>query len=176
MNSEIYINISNSPAHKSSRENKSQPILINTDLFPDLLEQALNVGDENHHKACRILALVLGKQLHLVTDHLPVFCLSLSRFTNKSALRSISGISLSVSQHLTLSTLQEQQIIESSFDWLISENQKVATKTYSIRTLFELGKKHDWIRPALQGILIEDYHRHSAAYKVTARQILKKIK
>jgi hypothetical protein len=43
----------------------------------------------------------------------------------------------------------------------------VATKTYSIRTLFELGKKHDWIRPALQGILIEDYHRHSAAYKVT---------
>jgi hypothetical protein len=55
MNSEIYINISNSPAHKSSRENKSQPILINTDLFPDLLEQALNVGDENHHKACRIL-------------------------------------------------------------------------------------------------------------------------
>jgi hypothetical protein len=59
MNSEIYINISNSPAHKSSRENKSQPILINNDLFPDLLEQALNVGDENHHKACRILALVL---------------------------------------------------------------------------------------------------------------------
>jgi hypothetical protein len=40
--------------------------------------------------------------------------------------------------------------------------------------LFELGKKHDWIRPALQGILIEDYHRHSAA--VTARQILKKNK
>jgi hypothetical protein len=77
-----YINISNSPAHKSSRE-KNQ-FLINTDLFPDLLEQALNVGDENHHKACRILALVLEKQLHLVTDHLPVFCLSLSRFTNKA--------------------------------------------------------------------------------------------
>jgi hypothetical protein len=90
-------------------------------------------------------------------------------------LRSISGISLSVSQHLTLSTLQEQQIIESSFDWLISET-KSGHKTYSIRTLFELGKKHDWIRPALQGILIEDYHRHSAAYKVTARQILKKNK
>jgi hypothetical protein len=50
MNSEIYINISNSPAHKKSRENKSQPILINTDLFPDLLNRFLNVGDENHHK------------------------------------------------------------------------------------------------------------------------------
>jgi hypothetical protein len=45
MNSEIYINISNSPAHKSSRDKRST-ILINTDLFPDLLEQALNVGDK----------------------------------------------------------------------------------------------------------------------------------
>jgi hypothetical protein len=53
MNSEIYINISTARPIKSSRENKSQPILINTDLFPDLLEQALNVGDENHHKACK---------------------------------------------------------------------------------------------------------------------------
>jgi hypothetical protein len=33
---------------------------------------------------------------------------------------------------------------------------KSGHKTYSIRTLFELGK-NDWIRPALQGILIEDY-------------------
>jgi hypothetical protein len=89
-------------------------------------------------------------------------------------LRSISGISLSVSQHLTLSTLQEQQIIESPSTGLLAKT-KSGHKTYSIRTLFE-PKKHDWIRPALQGILIEDYHRHSAAYKVTARQILKKIK
>jgi hypothetical protein len=72
MNNEIYINISTARPIKA--ENKSQPILINTDLFPDLLEQALNVGDENH-KACRILALVLEKQLHLVTDHLPYFAL-----------------------------------------------------------------------------------------------------
>jgi hypothetical protein len=119
MNSEIYINISNSPAHKSSRENKSQPILINTDLF-DLLEQALNVMKITTKPV--EFCVSFRKQLHLVTDHLPVFCLSLSRF-NKSALRS-TVISLSVSQHLTLSTLQEQQIIESSFDWLISENQK----------------------------------------------------
>jgi hypothetical protein len=58
MNSEIYINISNSPAHKAV-EKQITAYFINTDLFPDLLEQALNVGDENHHKACRILALVL---------------------------------------------------------------------------------------------------------------------
>jgi hypothetical protein len=110
-----------------------------------------------------VLALVLGKQLHLVTDHLPVFCLSLSRFTNKAPCV-LSVISLSVSQHLTLSTLQEQQIIESSFDWLISEN-KSGHKTYSIRTLFELGKKKIGYVLHYKVFLLR-IHRHSAAYKV----------
>jgi hypothetical protein len=76
--------------------------------------------------------------------------------------------------HLTLTTKQEQQITESCFDWLISENRKVATKA-SIRALYELGKKYDWLSE-LQRILTDDYHKHSAAYKAVAREILKKIK
>jgi hypothetical protein len=89
-----------------------------------------------NHKACRILALVLENSSILSRIIFRYFALV---FQIQSALRSISVISLSVSQHLTLSTLQEQQIIESSFDWLISET-KSGHKTYSIRTLFELGK------------------------------------
>jgi hypothetical protein len=46
------------------------------------------------------------------------------------------------SQHLSLTETQEQKIIESCLDWLIEEDIKVATKAYSIRALFELGKKH----------------------------------
>jgi hypothetical protein len=122
MNSEIYINISNS-THKSSRDENAQPILINTDLFPDLLEQALNVGDKKSPQSLLNSGVSFRKQLHLVTDHLPVFCLSLSRFTNKAPCVLFLKISLFVSQHLTLST-QEQQIIESSFDWLINETEK----------------------------------------------------
>jgi hypothetical protein len=90
-----------------------------------------------NHKACRILALVLENSSILSRIIFRYFALVFQ--DSLTALRSISVISLSVSQHLTLSTLQEQQIIESSFDWLISET-KSGHKTYSIRTLFELGK------------------------------------
>lgn len=176
MNSELYKNIANSSAYRISRDENTQLILANVALFPDLLALALNVADKNHHKACWVLELALEKQLHLLTDHLPVFCISLSEFRNESATRAVSKICMFLSQHLTLTTVQEQQITESCFDWLISEDRKVATKAYSIRALYELGKKYDWIYPELQRILTDDYHKHSAAYKAVAREILKKIK
>jgi hypothetical protein len=176
MNSELYKNIANSSAYRISRDENALLILVNADLFPDLLELALNLDDKNHHKACWILELVLEKQLHFVTDHLPVFCLSLPKFTNESTLRSVSKICLFLSLHLPLSNLQEDQIIESCFYWFINEDRKVATKAYAIRALFELGKKNNWIHTKLQGILSDDYHKHSAAYEPVAREILKKIK
>lgn len=91
-------------------------------------------------------------------------------------MRSISKICMFLNQHLSLSDIQEQQITESCFDWLINENGKVATKAYAIRSLFELGKKYDWIHPELKRILSDDYPKHSPAYKAVAREIFKKIK
>ncbi|CAM2932892.1 hypothetical protein [Flavobacterium frigoris] len=176
MNNELYKNIANSSAYRISRDENAQHILANPDLFPGLLELALNVADKNHHKACWILELVLEKEPHLLTNHLPLFCLSLLKFRNKSATRAVSKICMFLCTHLTLTNTQEQQITESCFDWLISQDRKVATKAYSIRALYVQGKKYDWIYPELRRILIEDYHKHSAAYKAVAREILKKIK
>jgi hypothetical protein len=176
MNNELYKNIANSSAYRSSRDENALHILTNTNLFPDLLVIALTIEDKNHHKACWILELVLEKQLHLITNYLPLYCSSLSIFTNESALRSISKICMFLNQHLSLTDIQEQQITESCFDWLINENGKVATKAYAIRALFELGKKYDWIHPELKRILSDDYPKHSPAYKAVAREILKKIK
>lgn len=176
MNNELYKNIANSSAYRSSRDENAQLILNNINLFPDLLEIALTIEDKNHHKACWILELVLEEQPHLLTNHLLVFCNILSKFTNESALRSISKICMFLNQHLSLTNIQEQQITENCFDWLINENGKVATKAYAIRALFELGKKYDWIHPELKRILSDDYPKHSPAYKAVAREILKKIK
>jgi hypothetical protein len=176
MNSELYKNIANSSAYRASRDKNAHLILTDSQLFPDLLAIAFDTADKNQYKACWILELVLEKQLHLLTEHLPVFCISLSKFRNESATRAVSKICMFLSQHLTLTDVQEQQITESCFDWLISDDRKVATKAYSIRALYELGKKYDWINPELQRILTDDYHKHSAAYKAVAREILKKIK
>lgn len=176
MNSEFYKNIANSTAYRASREENAHFIFTNSYLFPDLLAIALNTADKNHFKACWILELVLEKQLHLLTNYLAVFCKNLYKFNNESALRSVSKICMYLSQHITLTSLQEEQIIENCLDWLIQENRKVATKAYSIRTLFELGKKHEWIYPELKRIISDDYMKYSAGYKAIAREILKKIK
>jgi hypothetical protein len=176
MNSELYKNVTNSSAYRSSREENAHLILTNSQLFPDLLAIALNTADKNHYRGCWILELALEKQPHLLTDYLAVFCENLSKFINESALRSISKICMFLSQHISLTTLQEEQITENCFDWLIQEERKVATKVFAIRTLFELGKKQDWIYPELHRILSDDYRKHSAAYKAVTREILKKIK
>ena len=77
---------------------------------------------------------------------------------------------------IVLSEKQIESIAEKCLDWIIDENEKVASKAYGIRTLFELGKILDWIYPELKPILADDYMKHTAAYKAVAREILKKIK
>lgn len=76
---------------------------------------------------------------------------------------------------IILSEKNLEEILESSFDWLIN-NTKVASKAYSMRTLYILGKHYDWIYPELKTILNKDFPNHSAAYKAVAKEVLKKIK
>lgn len=176
MNEEFYKKVANSNAYRVSRNENALIVLTDSRLFPDLLYIALDTFDKNHFKACWIMEIVLEKQLHLLTDYLDDFCRQLSHFNNESALRSISKICLFLSQHISLTSLQEEQITESCLDWLIEEKRKVATKAYAIRTLFEIGKKNPWIYPQLECILTDDYYKQSAGYKAVARDILKKIK
>jgi hypothetical protein len=82
---------------------------------------------------------------------------------------------LSKSKTIQLSESHEKKIIETCFDWLI-QDKKVATKVYSMRTLFLFGKKHPWINEDLKTILSQDYFKHSAAYQAAAKDILRKLK
>lgn len=172
----LYQKIENSSAYRKSREENSQYIFDNPQLFPEILSYALNSKKKNHYKACWILELVLEEKPHLLVPFLSVFCENLPKITNPSALRSLSKICLLLTRIISLTENQEQKITESCLDWLIMENGKVATKAYSIRALFELGKKNNWIYPELRKILEDDYTKNSAAYKAVAREILKKIK
>ena len=176
MNLELLQRIENSSAHRKSREDNAQYILDNPELFSDLIKLAFNTRNINHHKFCWILELILEQKIHLLAPFLDDFCNKISNYTNESAIRPISKICLFLSKHMVLNKDHEQKIIESCFDWLILENVKVATKAYSIRALFELGKKNDWIYLELKRILSEDYTKHSPAYKAVAREILKKMK
>jgi len=119
MNSKLYKNLANTSNYRVSRNENAHLILTDSQLFSNLLEIALNTDDKIHYKACWILELVLEKQPHLLADYLDFFCKTLPIFTNASALRSISKICLFLSQHISLTPLQEKQITENCFDWLI---------------------------------------------------------
>ena len=178
-------NIDQSNAHRFSRDENAFFILKNIGLFPDFMEIVFDVNDKNHFKACWILELVLDEKLELILPYLDSFCENLNHYTNHSAIRSVSKICMFLAKwhiknlklnEIVLSEKHIEDIAEKCLDWIIDENEKVASKAYAIRTLFELGKILDWIYPELKRILMEDYMKHSAAYKAVAREILKKLK
>ena len=115
-------------------------------------------------------------------DLFDFFCSNIKHLKDISAIRPAAKIcQLLVVSHykkqegIILSEKNLEEILESSFDWLIN-NTKVASKAYSMRTLYILGKHYDWIYPELKTILNKDFPNHSAAYKAVAKEVLKKIK
>ena len=173
--------VEKSTAHRHSRDLISDFVLANPGTLTELLEMSLDVKSPFHHKACWNLELVLEQKIDWLAPSLSRFCETLPMFTDESALRSISKICLFITRrHFSkkdgfASDEQLEQIASSCFDWLIG-NSKVATKAYSMRALFLLGRKFDWIHSELSEILPKDFSMHSSAYQAVAREILKKLR
>ncbi|WP_347052987.1 hypothetical protein [Flavobacterium olei] len=170
-------------AYRERRLMAAQDILENPKLFNDLVTISFSPEDKNNHKACWILEFVSYEELLWLQPHLDFFCSNLKILKDESSLRPIAKIvQLLVKSHykkgencITLSEENLQDCIEAAFDWLITD-VKVATKAYSIRTLYILGNYYDWIHPELKVIIEKDYANHSAAYKAVAKEVLKKMK
>ncbi len=170
-------------AYRENRLKAAQEILENQSLFGELVSICFSPEDKNNHKACWILEFVSYEELLWLQPHLDFFCSNLKVLKDESSLRPIAKVTqLLVKSHykknengINLSEENLQECIEASFDWLITD-VKVATKAYSIRTLYILGNYYDWIHPELKVIIDKDYADHSAAYKAVAKEVLKKIK
>ncbi len=181
MTENLYTKIANSNAYRAIRDELSGIVRNDKSLMPELMAFALNTNDKNHFKACWISELVFENKIEWLQEHLDDFCAALPKFTHESALRPISKICLfAVEKHYKthsgfLNSRHINRITESCFDWLINPEGKVATKAYAMRTLYILGKKEDWIYPELETILPLGFPQHTAAYKVAAKDILKKI-
>ncbi|MDQ7959797.1 hypothetical protein [Flavobacterium lindanitolerans] len=184
MSSDFIRKLENSTAHRQSRELISDSICANPELLPVLMGVLLDTKNKNHYKACWTSELVFEKHIEWLIPYLDVFSKTLSSYSHDGALRSVSKICLfSATYHLKkkksgaifLTDEQLELMVESCFDWLISD-QKVATKAYAMRALYAFGKINDWIYPELKTILTQDYPNHSAAYKLASKEILKKLK
>jgi hypothetical protein len=183
MPSELQIKLDYVNAYRENRLKVAQEILENPSLFDELISICFSPLNKNNHKACWILEFVSYEELIWLQPHLDFFFSNLKVLKDESSIRPIAKVTqLLVKSHykkdtncILLSEKNLQDCIEASFDWLIND-VKVATKAYSIRTLYVLGNYHDWIHPELKIILDKDYGDHSAAYKAVAKEVLKKIK
>ncbi|BFM42390.1 hypothetical protein CFS9_10310 [Flavobacterium sp. CFS9] len=182
MSSELQTKLDYVKAYRENRLNVANEILENPSLFEELVSICFIPSDKNNHKACWIMEFVSYEKLIWLQPYLDFFCSNLKVLKDESAIRPIAKVvQLLVKAHykkpengIFLSETNLQDCIEASFDWLIND-VKVATKAYSIRTLYILGNHYDWIHPELQVILNKDYGDHSAAYKAVAKEVLKKI-
>lgn len=182
MASELQTKLDYVNAYRENRLMAAQDVLENQYLFDELISICFSPLNKNNHKACWILEFVSYEELIWLQPHLDFICSNLKVLKDESSIRPIAKVvQLLVKSHykknensILLSEENLQDCIEASFDWLIND-VKVATKAYSIRTLYVLGNHYDWIHPELQIILNKDYADHSAAYKAVAKEVLKKI-
>lgn len=183
MSSELQQKLEYVNCHRLSRLETAQFIIQNPTYFKELIVICCTTTNPNSYKACWVLEFVAYEKLEWFTEYLDYFCQNIKFITNESSIRPIAKViqTLLKSHYnksetgIVFSETQLQNCIEISFDWLITDT-KVATKAYSIRTLYLLGYHYNWIHPDLKQIITKEYHNHSAAYKAVAREILKKIK
>lgn len=177
MNTFFYDRISKSSAHRKSRDDNKLFIFENPEYLPNLIEIAFNTKDKNHHKACWILELIVEEKINLFIPFIGEYCSALKNYKSDSAIRSISkiGLFLVKDKKIKLTEIQEEQIIETFLDWLI-ESDKAANAAYTMRALYILGKKHDWVNDELRALLSRDCSHQTPGYKFAVKDILKRLK
>jgi len=177
MDSTFFNRIAKSTAHRKSRDDNKLFIFENPEYLSSLTAIAFNTKDKSHHKACWILELVAEERMDLFLPFIDGYCAALKNYKSDSAIRSISkiGLFLVKDKKIKLSGINEEQITETFLDWLI-ESEKAANAAYTMRTLYILGKKHDWINDELKALLSRDCSHQTPGYKFAVKDILKRLK
>ncbi|PHR72222.1 MAG: adenylosuccinate lyase [Lutibacter sp.] len=172
-------------SYRDVRERYAKHILSNKDLFLPLLKIAFEVNNKTSIRACWVLEFVLREKLEWIFPHLNYFVENISKIHFDSSTRPIAKIceflakdytskkETKIKKHLTKKHIDT--IIETGFDWLISD-QKVAVKVYTMESLFLFGKEKNWVHDELKLIIQQEIMNGSPAYKARGKRILKRLK
>lgn len=179
--SQLYESLSYVNSSKESRFKYALILIENPDLVKPCLEIICSNEDPQSARAAWILEYACRNELSVIKPHLDYFIKNMSKIKLDSAIRTLAKICELLciahykNKNLDLSSEQKNILIESCFDWMITE-QKVAVKAYSMRSLFLLGTDSHWIHSELKKILEKDFSKSSAAYKARAKHIFAQLK
>lgn len=170
-------------ATRRERNTMALEVIARPGQFPYLLEVAFHRHDEIGSRACWIVEFVCKKDLGILQPYLDTFLAGLSDLREESSIRPMAKICELLCEAenrkksagpAPLHPEQKERLIEVCFDWLIGDH-KVATKAYSMRCLYLLGRDIPWVRENLRAVLLQHIGSGSAAYKARAKQILEAL-
>lgn len=176
------------PALRENRERIAAIFFENRELIPNLMLCVFKIDYKLHYKAAWILEILLEKDLKILYPYMKYFTAHISKLQHESAIRPIAKIcnwlAISYEKKLKKDLLNIltvkciEQIVETNFDWLIGDF-KVATKVYSMNSLFYFGRLKSpeflWIHNELKNIILQQINTSSPAYKARGRITLKLI-
>lgn len=171
-------------AGRENRVKVTKKVLKDQELFQSLIEIAFEQGNGLSVKAIWILELVCEKRLDWLAFNLTYFIENISNVKEESAVRSIAKICNLVSQDynskfespikLTITQDHVSQMIETCFEWLLSD-YKVATKAHAMESLYFLGIKTGWIHYELRMIIEKNLPFESPGYATRAKKVLESM-
>lgn len=128
---------------------------------------------------------LMRKKLDFLLPHLDSFVKGTAKLKSESCMRPMAHVLEMLNEEYfkknnalyqkTITNEHHGVMIETCFDWLISEH-KVATKVFGMTSLFYLGEKYDWIRPELKSVLELQIVNGTAGFKSRGGKILNKLK
>ena len=144
-----------------------------------LIELMAERTDEIGIRAAWVLEWICRSDVTPILPHLEDFTTCLNNLKPDGSIRAAAKICalLTGSQisgtvkHVISEAPFRARVISTCFDWLIGPFS-IATKAYSMQTLFELGTNESWVHEELKAILQQNYSSESAGYRARARKVL----
>lgn len=184
MNPDFLISVLNSMnnAARDNREKASTIVLQNPNLVKTLVDITFDVDNKLSIKASWVLEWMCTH--HGITHILPyidIFTKNISRVHFDSVTRPCAKICEHLATAYTSKKENEVQItltqkhidliIETGFDWLITE-QKIAVKAYTMTTLYLFGLQKDWVHKELEHIISTKVIHQSKGCEARGKKIL----
>ncbi|MGB5362024.1 MAG: adenylosuccinate lyase [Aureibaculum sp.] len=150
-----------------------------------LLDNMAKFDDEDSNYSARILELACKINLEIIIPYLDTYCDLLTKVKLNGVVRACSKIcelmmiSVFIKNNIyfdrSLKNVHFDKMVEAGFNWMITD-QKIAVQAYTMRTLYFLGIKYDWIHHELVLIIEKNIPIGSTGYKNRGRKIIKAIK
>lgn len=170
---------------KASIQETVDLLADNLEVLPELIDCAFS-GVKNYHKYCWLLDYLNRRYIEILCPHMDVVLVKVQFLSNQSAIRPIARVIESFVLNYyskkpndivvdMMTSEVKEKMAECCFEWLIDKQLKVASRAYSMSSLFHLGKDINWIHEELYLILEQNYATESLAYQARARMVLKKL-